>query len=338
MAHPWLFESNFEAGSNAEWDTETDTGSLLDFPHYSTLAKLNMVPYRGAYCARIVCGDTNDHTLTEGDIDIADDGTAYFRWYMYVSNDFTATADDTFNIFELQQAGGTVEMSVGFRITASSNLLEIGIGDGTAPTSFTPFTRGKWTCVELLATVATGGTGAMTLYINGSSVVALTTLTQAAAVGQGVLGTQNTLSTTTGTILLDQFVMDDGRIYPFKERWPAHLVMTKSQHVFVGPGDVEGAVVLSADGTLTLYDTDTANILDELSYVTKLDEDTQTSMSGPVHFERGCYAVVAGSDPLVAVYLSRTNEKPGIVGPVMHWSEGAIKRYGNIRKPRPQDV
>jgi hypothetical protein len=36
--------------------------------------------------------------------------------------------------------------------------------------------------------------------------------------------------------------------------------------------------------------------------------------------------------------LSRTNEKPGILGPVMHWSEGAIKRYGNVRKPRPQDV
>jgi hypothetical protein len=178
----------------------------------------------------------------------------------------------------------------------------------------------------------------MTLYIDGASVVALTTLTQAAAVGQGVFGTQDTLSTTTGTILLDQFVMDDGRVYPFKERWPAHLVMTKTQHVFVGPGDLEGGVVLSADGTLTLYDTDSANILDELSYVTTLDEDTQTSMSGPVHFERGCYAVVAGTNPLCAVYLSRTNEKPGILGPVNHWSEGAIKRYGNVRKPRPQNV
>jgi hypothetical protein len=338
MAHPWLFESNFEAGTNGEWDTETDTGSLLDFPHYSTLAKLNMVPYRGANCARIVCGDTNDHTLTEGDIDIADGGTAYFRWYMYVHPSFTATADDTFNIFELQQAGGTVELSVGMRITASSNLLEIGVGDGTAPTSFTTFTRGKWTCVEIKATVSTTDAGEITLYLNGSSVVSLTSLDQAAAVGQGVFGTQDTLSTTTGTILFDDFLMDDARIYPYKERWPAHLVMTKSQHVFVGPGDVEGAVVLSADGTLTLYDTDTANINDELSYVTKLDEDTQTSMSGPVHFERGCYAVVAGTDPLVAVYLSRTNEKPGILGPVMHWSEGAIKRYGNIRKPRPQDV
>lgn len=338
MAHPYLFESYFEAGTAGDWDTETDTGSLLDFPHYSVLVKEGMVPYRGAYCARIVLGDTNDHTLTEGDIDIADAGTAYFRWYLYVSNDFTATADDVFSIFELQQAGGTVEQTVGMRITASSNLLEIGVGDGTAPSSYVPFTRGKWTCVELLSTISTAGAGAMTLYLDGGSAIALTTLTQAAAVGQGVLGTQLTLATTTGTILFDDFVMDDARLYPYRERWPGHRVLTKSQHVFVGPGHVEGAAVLSADGTITLYDTDTANANDELSYVTTLDEDTQTSFSGPYKFERGCYAVIAGTNPLCSVYVTRNSEKLGVIGPTAYWSEGAIKTYAARRKPRPQNV
>ena len=35
MAFPWIFHSNFESGNNSEWDSETDTGAQLDFPHYS---------------------------------------------------------------------------------------------------------------------------------------------------------------------------------------------------------------------------------------------------------------------------------------------------------------
>ena len=70
---------------------------------------------------RIQMGDTNDHTLTEGDIDIADATTRSFRFYLYLSPNIVATADDTFNIFELQQTGGaTTEASLGLRITAGN--------------------------------------------------------------------------------------------------------------------------------------------------------------------------------------------------------------------------
>src|SRR3990167_1390787 len=160
MAFPFIFESNFEQGTNAEWDSEQDTGTKLDFPHYTTLAAMpsTPMPYRGAYCMRVDlrAGDTNDHTVTEGDIDIADTVTRYFRWYQYASADFTASADDTFQILELQQAGGaTTEMSVGMRVTAATDALDIGIGDGAAPTSFVSFPRGVWVCVEVLATVST---------------------------------------------------------------------------------------------------------------------------------------------------------------------------------------
>ena len=84
MSFPYIFHENFESGTKGSFDTETDTGSLLDFPHYSVLAfdPNSMMPYRGAYLLRNALGDTNDHTLTEGDIDIADGGTAYFKWQM----------------------------------------------------------------------------------------------------------------------------------------------------------------------------------------------------------------------------------------------------------------
>lgn len=339
MAFPYIFESNFEQGTNGEWDSETDTGSLLDFPHYASLAKDDAapIPYRGAYCMRIDLsgGDTNDHTLTEGDIDIADAGTAYFRWYMWVSNNFTATADDVFSIFELQQAGGTVEQTVGMRITASSNLLEIGVGDGTAPSSYVPFQRGKWVCVELLSTISTGGSGAMTLYLDGTSVIALTSLTQAAAVGQGVLGTQLTLATTTGKIYFDCFAMDDARLFPLGDRYPVHVPITKSTHVFIGPGAVDGAALTSqtAGNTLILYDTDTAESTIQGAEVGRMVYGALSGLEGPLFFKRGCYAALSGTNASGIVYLTQSSEKHGVYGPV-YYSKGAIRRYASTRKEK----
>ena len=157
MAFPFIFHSNFAAGSEAEWDSETDVELLLDFPHYSELARIPGMgmPYSGAYCMRIRPGDTADHTLTEGDIDIADGSTAFFRFALFASNDFTGTADDVFSIFELQQGGGTVELTLGMRVTAATNALDIGVGDGTAPSSYVGFPRGRWVIVELETKIST---------------------------------------------------------------------------------------------------------------------------------------------------------------------------------------
>lgn len=335
MAFPWIFESNFEQGTNGEWDSESDTGSLLDFPHYSTLAMVPgaPTPYRGAYCMRIKCGDTNDHTLTEGDIDIADAGTAYFRWYLFASSDFTATADDTFNIFELQQAGGTVEQSVGMRVTAASNLLEIGIGDGTAPTSFVTFPRNQWVCVEVLSTISTGGAGVITLWLDETQVATLTSLTQAAAVGQGVLGTQNTLATTTGTLYFDQFIMDDARIYGLPIRYPEEVYLTKTGHVFVGSGQIENVSLLSgaaADNVLQVFDTDVNNT----NHIGRLKIELKNTAASelvdpagtPVSVQRGAYVVMSGTNPRAIVKIGRAQG---------YFSDGRVKQHGAKRIPAP---
>ena len=342
MAYPWIFHENFEVGTKGGFDTETDTEGLLDFPHYSTIASdpNSMMPYTGAYLLRNALGDTSDHTLTEGDIDIADGDTAYFRWYMALSKDFRFTADDTFNVFELQQAGGTVEASVGFRVTNSSQLIEIGVGDGAAPTSFVHWpARKKWVCVELAAKISTADAGLLTLYLYGQEVVALTSLDNAAAVGQGVLGSQNTLATTLGTIYYDDFIMDNGRIYPSRQRFPSSVVLTKSQHVFVGPGYIEGATlvdVTNSDEFLYLYDTDTGNT-DNYGPVVELYAGAQTSVGGPLYFERGCFASLSGPNPRGIVYLTRSNEKLGVKGP-MFYSDWGIRWYGNHRTKRSQNV
>ena len=342
MAFPWTFHENFESGTLGGFDSESDTGSLLDFPHYSVLAHdpNSVMPYRGAYCMRNQLGDTNDHTVTEGSIDIADTGEAYFRWYLALSRDFRFTADDTFNVFELQQAGGTPEVSVGFRVTNSTQLIEFGIGDGTAPTSFAHWPAlGKWVCVELYANIETNGTGVVTLFLDGAQVATLTSQTHAAAVGQGVLGSQDTLATTLGTIYYDEFVMDEDRVYPYRERFPHGFHLLKSGHAFIGPGYIESAALLtlaSSDETLVLYDTDTANTND-VSPAVKLDTNAQTSVGGPLYFERGCYALLGGTNTEGIVYMTRSNEKLGVKGP-LYYSDWGMRYYGYHRKARPQNV
>jgi hypothetical protein len=335
MSFPYIFESVFEQGTAAEWDSEQDTGTLLDFPHYSTLSQIPTapVPYRGAYCMRIQCGDTNDHTVTEGDIDIADAGTAYFRWYLFASSDFTATADDTFQILELQQAGGTPEMVVGMKVTATTNALEIGIGDGTAPTSFVTFPRNKWVCVEVLATVSTTDAGVLTLFLDEVQVATLTSLDQAAAVGTAQFGTMNTLATTTGTLYFDQFVMDDTRIYGLPIRYPEQLLMTKTGHAFVGAGRIENASLLSggaADCVLQLFDTDVNNTNHtgrmKLELKNILASDIVDPAGVPVTFQRGCYVVLTGTNPRAMVSIGMAQG---------YYSQGRIKQHGTKRVQAP---
>lgn len=341
MAFPYNFQSNFEGGVLTEWDSTT--GSFISAPHYSKLAGIPGMPapYKGAFCMMVDLrgGTTADQTVTEADIAIADAATRYFRFAIYPGPNFTATADDVFNIFELQQTGGTVEMSLGMRVTAATNLLEIGVGDGTAPSSYVGIQRGRWTIVELEATVSTGGSGTMTLYLDGAQKIALTTLTQAAAVGKGVFGTQDTLATTTGILLFDDFLMDDARLYPPNERFPSTVRVTKTRHIFVGPGWIESATILATNAQMTIYDSDSAGSLDGQSAVITLDTGGNKFVSNdsPTYFERGCYVVLAGTNPFGEVKLVRSGGDRGVFGPVCN-NDANIRNHGFKRKPRILNV
>lgn len=343
MAFPWIFAANFETGTNGQWDSEQDTGSRLDFPHFTELARWpgsQQAPYRGAYCMRVQMGDANDHTVRETDLNIADAATAYVAFYLYLAPNVAATANDTFNIYEFQQAGGTVEASVGLRITAATGAVEIGIGDGTAPTTFAAATlqSNRWYHVEIEMLVSTGVAGTLQLFLDGVSVVSLTALTNAAAVGSGDLGTQDTLATTTGTILFDDFIMDDLRIFPTRERFPLQVPVTQSGHVFVGPGCVDTAALLSttAGNILRLFDTDTGNVDDAQGFVAELDLSAHTSIEGPLRFERGCYAQVTGTNPRGQVIVSQGRVR-GAPAPVYYTAWG-LRHYGRRRTSRANNV
>ncbi len=344
MAFPWIFHSNFEAGTNAEWDSESDTDGIIDFPHYSELARFppsTSTPYSGAYCARIVpAGGSNDATLTEADIDIANTVTSHFHFNLWWGPDFDATADDTFVLLELQETGSSPVVSLGARYVAATDVINIGVGSAASsavPSTFATLNmlRNTWYTIEMSVTIQTGGSGTVDVFITKAGEPAQTTADIAltsqthAVITNGVFGLQDHETTTTGTILLDNFIQDDARVYP-TSRYELHPVFTKSGHAFVGPGyiDITGLLTDEANNIMRLWDTNTADTTSTQSFVVELDiNGTFTSFAGPIEFRNGCYVELSGTDPRGEVILTQSSDRPGVLGPRYH-SDAGIRRLG----------
>lgn len=343
MAFPWLIAENFELGTKGSFDTETDTVSQLDVVGYKELSRYpwpGCAPFSGAYAARVqLTGGTADAYYTETSVDIADAGTAYFRFALYFSPTFTATADDVFSILELWGAASAITGSVGVQITASTGVIQLGIGSAASaavPATFAavPIQRDTWYTVELKFVCQTNGTGSANLYITRAGDPAQLTADASLSsktnivVTDGVIGCQDHLATTTGVILIDDFVMDDTRVYP-ANRYPNDPVMTASGHAFVGPGWISGAAILSGTSpVMTLFDTDTADVTSSQSYTDYFDSSNQTSVGGHIFFQRGCYVQLSGTNPVGQVMFVRNDANPGVFGP-LYYNDPGVRRLGS---------
>jgi hypothetical protein len=157
-----------------------------------------------------------------------------------------------------------------------------------------------------------------------------------AAVTDGVLGTQNTLSTTTGVLLFDQFVFDELQVYGFQRRFPETILCTKSQHIFVGNGRIDNVTLLSGDTTVNnqvkIYNTDTADTNDASHIVAELRNTAVKEIVDPagmpVRVTRGAFVQITGTvetgGPRALVQI----------GAAQGWgSEGAIRNYAAKRSP-----
>ena len=115
--------------------------------------------------------------------------------------------------------------------------------------------------------------------------------------GRGVLGTQDTLATTTGTILLDWFTMDDARICPPADRFPRAVNVTASRHIFVGPGMLDELTMTTSDSgqIVRAFDTDSADTTDAANVVAEITQGIAQSVVGPLVFRRGCYIQLTGT-------------------------------------------
>lgn len=351
-----VFQENFERGTKGNFTTETDVEGILNYPHYTTLSRHDVTyigaiaPWRGAYCMEInLGGDANDHTLIVANI-VADTKLAYARFMFFLGKDFAATADDTFNIFEVQSAAA-VQGVIGLRITAATGVVEIGTGK-VAPTVFAaqPLVRGRWYCLELVSDIETGGTGTETLWVDNTQAAQVTTITNI-ALTTTALGVRNALSTTSGHMFYDQVVYDDNEAAPAtqtrigmpSDRYPETVFVSQSTHLALGQSELLNVTLLpgtSTDSVLKIYDTDNASIQDDTNVVATLfnltaNEPPIDLADVPVVIKRGAYIQLSGTG---------TAAKPGPaalihIGKSQAWGgHGRVRQHGYNKGPASLQV
>lgn len=336
MAFPFLSEAGFEDGSRGHFDVETDTESRLDFPHYSELARYVGLPapWRGAYCMRVSLlndGSPADAYVQEtGSWDLAAAATHFVRLMFYVSRDIVMANNDEFAILQLWSGASTVEGGAYINFT-TANGLRIGIGE-TAATSFRPLTPGAWHCLELKFVIdsGVGNDGTIDAWLDGAAFTQVTALDQG-AITSGVVGVlSQDVGTTAGTVLFDDIIGDDARIFPPIERFPQQVLLTQSGHLFVGSGEIEKLDLLSGGGTdnvLQVYDTDRAYTSDASAVVHESknvsnNEPVQMADS-PIRVHRGAYISLTGTNPRALAKIKWANS----------YSDGAIRLQGLARTP-----
>lgn len=318
MAFPFLSECKFEDGTKGHFDTETDTETRLDIPHYSTLAAkpgLSM-PWRGAYCMRVNLandGTPADAYLQEtGSWDTAASGTIFFRFMFWVSPDIAMTDADEFAIFQLWSSTNTVEGGAYINYT-TANGLRLGIGE-TSASSFTQLTTGVWHCLELKYVIdsGVGNDGTLDAWLDNAALTQVATLDQD-AITSGVIGVlSQDAGTTAGTVLFDYIIADDARLGVVVDRRKESVYLTQTEHAFVGPGEITGISLqagAATDNTVTIYDTDTGFTTDTTNIVytggaAVASTTVDLLLNESICVKRGAYVVLAGTNPRANVRFS----------------------------------
>ena len=266
MALPWIFRTGLETGSAVDFTAETDSTTILDFPHYTELARFRQAPYRGAYCARIRLngGTTTAHLREDTAFDDLDVGvTRFVRWYFYLGRNFVMTDADKFSMIEFESVlNTTTEVAAGILRDGTDinfwyNETQAAASASTINLGTTTTALGKWFCAELRMTLA-GGTGTIDGYINDIAGTQIASLTQSDIVDAkwGVIGPD---AGTSGTLLLDDLVYDDAQIYADRERYriTTNHVSQANDHPIIGPATFDIAVTgTGTDAVLSLYDSD----------------------------------------------------------------------------------
>jgi len=349
MAFPFVSENHFDVGTLGHFDSETDTESRLDFPHFSTLAKLRpaLAPFSGSYCMRVDLrndGTPADAFVTEtSSWDMtAGTGELYGRFQLYLSDDVTMANGDEFAILLFHSAGPVIECGIYINYT-TANGLRLGTGqDTSAASQFAAITTGRWHTVEFFFDPAGGAASTFDCWLNGTALTQQTGFTSA-DITQGVVGVLSQDATTTaGTVLFDHIVTDDARLGLVLDRFPFAIPVTASRQLFVGPGCVDIAQMLSSTSgeALKLYDTDDASstageIIDGEGFSGEISVDGLKVLPMPVYFHRGCYASLSGTNPRAIVTLARggTHNDGNWPSPKFYSATGIVE-YGKKRAAR----
>ena len=344
MAFPWLSEKLFETGDATEFDSETDGNGVLNIRHYKQLAQQPVnpttnkpmpMPYRGAYMMEVnlAGADTNQYLQEDDDFDTSANATIHAKVVFYVTGDLTMADTNRFTLFTLQNTSNVDESVIDIR--NNSGVIEVLAAEtGSASTvRATGLELDKWHTAELKAHIDAGGgdDGTLDFYLDGTQVGAqITSLDQGAITHArvGVIGVD--AGTTAGRVYIGEVMADDARLYPHPVRNANPRTITKSQHLFVGPGYLDWAALVSSgdsDDVILLFDTDTADTNQAQAFKIELDWDVHTSFSTPTYFQNGCYVQLAGTNCRgQAKWVTDMGDyRPNVFSPME--SEIALRRY-----------
>ncbi len=305
------YAENFDGGTRGNFDSQTNSGSsLITFPHYSELARFGMAPWSGDYVMKCTLSGSATSFLTEtGGFDVVDAGETWHFWFpILVQEDFTLTAGDLCQVFQLSSGAAQVD----FGIRNNSGTYEFYIGQSAA-TNTRAFTRNnrRWYQMEFTYAPA-AGTGTIDWYVDGGQVGAQigsltnTDLTQGLL---GILTEAETLNSTSGSFLIDSlFMTSDARIYP-RRRFDTSKYVVDDGVVFVGPCVVDSIHFTSTvdDDVCIVTDTDDSNTANpgsrdpEMILRVATANDVAPGFSTPVRFERGVHLAFTGTGIFEAV-------------------------------------
>ena len=338
MAFPWLSEATFEANTVGHFDTEADDSNKLSIAHYSELARYPypMAPYRGAYCVFI---DQSIGTATDAaylqetgswDLIVTADEEIYLKMMFWFGGPVVMADTNEFAIAQFWSSTSTAEGGAYINYT-TANGYRIGIGE-TAATSFLPLTLNRWHCLELFLDPGAASAGTLDGWLDGVGFTQVTALTQA-DITSGIVGASGLDAGTTGFyLLIDDVVTDDAQVFPPERRFPQTRLLTQSEHIFVGPGEIANVTLLCGAGTdnvLTIYDTDNAYTSDASNVVAILNNTANSEVidlaNVPVEVQRGAYVALSGTNPRALVQIRRA---------AGYWSDAGIRNVGHRRTPR----
>jgi len=352
MAFPYLLENGFETGAIGFDTAITDTESKsLGYLHYvDSVKKYGVAPYRGAYMWGLdqdVGTATTACNQTQAAFNVSDTHAYAVSAAIYLKGHVMTNGDRTSLITVRSAAADQAVIQLYYTTAGGLQLLctqAAATAVGTNPVC--SINQNEWFVVEIRGSVQTGGTGTIDFFVNGFQVGAqITTLTNAAITDLYVGATNGDAGHTAGLIFYDEIIADSDAgtaavpIGLYTPRYPDSVMFGVTRHLFVGPGTVKAASLMTATANdkLMLFDTDAASSTAELNAKVECLVGVNMGIGGPIPFYRGCYAVLSGTNPKAQVFLETVPELAG--NPALTaYSEAGVKNYAFKRKPRPGNI
>lgn len=301
MSFPYNIEATFDDGTRDSFDSETDVGSILDYPHYKELSRYGLAPWRGAHAMRVTIDGSNTAYVQAAAFAQATQSV----WLpICVHDDFTLNDGNNLQIFALFSAGTTREATISIR-RSGSDYQFVANDPSQGVEAVTTFSRDKTRYYQLEMTVnRTNGT--IDFYLDGGQVQS-----QLTGIAMGVpifarMGVLNVAASQSGILLFGGVISDDTRIFP-RRRFPCDTAwVTHDMQAFIGTGAIDSAQLTgtNTDAVLNVLDTNiyetaiTDFSREPIVYTRNTVANAQVpNYHAPIIFNRGLYVQLTGTAP-----------------------------------------